>query len=653
MTLPAPRLDDRRFQDIVDDAKRRIHRLCPDWTDHNVSDPGVALIELYAWMTEMILYRLNQVPDRLYLKFLELMGIELYGNAAATTQLIFQLTAPQAEPVRVPAGIQVATERAGAEEPVIFMTDAETVVMPPRLVSCLTRTERQFTDCTEQLRLQTEPVVCFPNLTPGDTIYFGFADSLAANIIQLSVVTGAEGAGIDPDHPPLRWQSWTGDAWSQAAVLSDTSDALNAVDGGDITLLLAPRHQPVAIGQTRAHWVRCRLVEPTDGATTYQRSPVINSLEVVSLGASASARHAEPAPTEVLGLSTGEPGQSFAVGRSPVLPREPGETVRVIVPRADAFGITEEQEWTEVDHFGHAGPNDRVFTWADASGEIRFGPQVRDIDGRAVQHGAVPEVDAKITVTGYRYGGGRRGNVGAGRLSVLRTSIPFVAKVTNRTPATGGVDAETIDNAKLRGPLTLRSGDRAVTTEDFERLTLESAPAVGRARCLPPGPNEPTRVLVIPRVEVPAQSLTLEDLALSEALVQQVSGYLDQRRLLTSRVQVDEPLYQGLMVVAQVRAVVGMRSETVRESAVEALYSYINPLGGGPDGRGWPFGQSLNDGDIHALLRSVAGIATVQRVFFFLTDMRTQKVEDRELQRVALPPDALLMSYRHQVVVAE
>ena len=658
MTLPVPRLDDRQFQDIVDDAKRRIHRLCPDWTDHNVSDPGVALIELYAWMTEMTLYRLNQVPDRLYLKFLELMGIELYGNAAATTQLIFQLTAPQADPVRVPAAIQVATERAGEEEPVIFMTDADAVVTPPRLVSCLTRTQRQFTDCTESLLRRTEPVVCFPNLTVGDTVYFGFADSLAGNILRLRVVTGAEGAGIDPDRPPLRWQSWTGEAWSQAAVLSDTTEALNAVDGGDVTLLLPARHEPVAIGQTRAHWVRCRLVEPVDGAPTYQRSPVITSIDAVTLGVAVTARHAEPAPAEVLGLSTGEPSQSFVVGRVPVLPRQPGETVRVIVPRADAFGVSDDQEWTEVEHFGRSGPADQVYTWSDATGEIRFGPQVRDVDGRPRQHGAIPATDATVTVTGYRYGGGRRGNVGAGRLTVLRTSIPYVGKVTNRTPATGGVDAETIENAKLRGPLSLRSGDRAVTTEDFERLTLESAPAVARARCLAPaaeanGRLGPTRVLIIPRVDVPVQNLTLEHLALPEPLVQRVSGYLDQRRLLTSRVQVDEPLYQGLMVVAQVRAVVGMRSETVREGCVEALYGYINPLVGGPDGRGWPFGQSLNDGDIHALLRSVPGIATVQRVFFFLADLRTRKVEDRELQRVALPPEALLMSYRHQVVVAE
>jgi predicted phage baseplate assembly protein len=66
MALPAPNLDDRRFQDLVDDAKRMVMRRCPEWTDHNVSDPGVTLIETFAFMTDQLLFRLNQVPDRLY-----------------------------------------------------------------------------------------------------------------------------------------------------------------------------------------------------------------------------------------------------------------------------------------------------------------------------------------------------------------------------------------------------------------------------------------------------------------------------------------------------------------------------------------------------------------------------------------------------------
>ena len=130
-----------------------------------------------------------------------------------------------------------------------------------------------------------------------------------------------------------------------------------------------------------------------------------------------------------------------------------------------------------------------------------------------------------------------------------------------------------------------------------------------------------------------------------------VGGYLDQRRLLTTRVQIDEPYYQGLMVVAEVLAMAGIRAESIQEDAVTALYEFINPVTGGLDGTGWPFGQTLNDGDINALLRGVPGVATVGRVYFFLADLRTGDVRDQQLQRVALPPDALLMSYGHQVQV--
>ena len=62
MVLPAPNLDDRRFQDLVDDAKRLVQQRCPEWTDHNVSDPGVTLIEAFAQMVDQLIYRLNRVP---------------------------------------------------------------------------------------------------------------------------------------------------------------------------------------------------------------------------------------------------------------------------------------------------------------------------------------------------------------------------------------------------------------------------------------------------------------------------------------------------------------------------------------------------------------------------------------------------------------
>src|SRR5262245_56608501 len=124
--------------------------------------------------------------------------------------------------------------------------------------------------------------------------------------------------------------------------------------------------------------------------------------------------------------------------------------------------------------------------WDSTTGIVRFGPLIRYPDGSTRQHGAIPPDGAQIVASRYRWGGGAPGNVGSGTLTALLTTIPYVARVENLQAAIGGVDAETVDNAKRRGPQALRAGARAVTVPDFERLTRSADPSIARARCLPP-----------------------------------------------------------------------------------------------------------------------------------------------------------------------
>src|ERR1700751_2663873 len=131
MALPAPNLDDRRFQNLVDDAKRLVQRRCPEWTDHNVSDPGVTLIETFAYMTDQLLYRLNRVPDRNYIKFLELIGVRLFPPTAASTHGPFWLSAPQETTVSVPVGVEVATPSTEAVGSAIAFTTTDKLDMVP------------------------------------------------------------------------------------------------------------------------------------------------------------------------------------------------------------------------------------------------------------------------------------------------------------------------------------------------------------------------------------------------------------------------------------------------------------------------------------------------------------------------------------------
>src|SRR5918996_212550 len=133
MALVAPRLDDRSFQDLVDDAKRFVQERCPTWTDHNVSDPGITLIEAFAWMTDLLLYRLNRVPDRLYVKFLDLLGVSLFPPTAARVDVDFRLSSPQDEVITVPFGTVVATPRSATAEPVTFSPTRQLDITPARV----------------------------------------------------------------------------------------------------------------------------------------------------------------------------------------------------------------------------------------------------------------------------------------------------------------------------------------------------------------------------------------------------------------------------------------------------------------------------------------------------------------------------------------
>jgi predicted phage baseplate assembly protein len=643
MTLPVPTLDDRRFQDIVDEAKRLIPRYCPEWTDHNLSDPGITLIELFAWMTEMILYRVNQVPDKHYTKFLELMGIRLFGPASARAELLFWLSAPQPATVKVPAGTQVGTIRTEQEESVVFMTDDDLLIVVPTLSHCMTSVGgAQYEDHWDDLRAPGGAVTCFRSAKPEDAVYFGFAQSLAGNLIRMEIKASLEGVGVDPKRPPWAWEAWTGEQWLPARILRDETGGLN-VDGA-IVLLVPSDHQPLTVGPSRAYWVRCRMTAPEPDQPAYRNSPKVASLSVTSLGGAQAAHHAQPMPREIMGRSDGTPGQAFAVRRTPVLPRV--KTEAVVVRTSEGSYI-----WTEVADFSGSGPEDRHVTWDSTTGEIRFGPSVRYPDGRTVQHGAIPPIDAEVLVTGYRFGGGTRGNVGAGTLTVLKTSIPFIARVENPETARGGVDAETVDNAKIRGPMSLRTAQRAVTLQDFERLTLEAGPTVARARCLAPlQPGGPVRVLIIPRVDIPPERLSLDDLALPEELVADVSTYLEDRRVLTTTVEIGTPFYQGLTVVARVRGGAGAEPELLRDRLLDSLYAYINPLVGGPEGDGWPFGRELNVGEVFALLAGVEGVLGVEEVRVFLADLRTgERREGR--QRARLSPDAVFASFQHQILV--
>jgi len=647
MPLPPPHLDDRSFQDIVDETKRLIPRFTPEWTNHNVSDPGVALIELFAWMSEMVLFRVNQVPERLYVHFLNLVGVEPFPASTARTDLTFWLSAATDKPVVVPAGTQVATAAGGAQEPVVFATVGERVIIPPTLVAAHTAAAHtgEAVEALGDLRYPGQAVVVFPSspLAPGDSLLLGFEEPLAGLVLRMDVEADAEGIGVDPRNPPLAWEVWSGEGWVAAQVHEDTTGGLNR--DGSIVLVLPPVHQPLTLAGVGAHWLRARLTHPAPGQPTYEASPRLHSLSAHAVGATTPAEHAAVAPAERLGRSDGTPEQRFTVSRRPVARRRPDEVVRVITH--DTATV-----WQEVPDFSASGPGDLHVVWDSSTGEVRFGPRVRYPDGTVRQHGAIPPDGAEVAVTSYRHGGGAAGNVGSGTLTALRSTVPMVASVTNLRPATGGVDAETVDEAKTRGPLMLRTGMRAVTASDYERLTHETSAEVARARCLPAADGrQPVRVLVVPRLAGDPRQHVIDDFALSSHLLDSVCAVLDERRPVGVAVEVGTPFYQGVSIAALVRALPGRPLPMVRDRVLDALHRYVHPLTGGPDGTGWPFEADLTAAVVAQLIEAVEGVERVDEVQLFAFDLRNGRRVGVGRDALRLEPHALFLSAAHQVVV--
>ena len=659
MTLPAPNLDDRRFQDLVDEAKRMIQRKWPEWTgwtDHNVSDPGVTLIETFAFMVDQLVYRLNRVPDRTYIKLLDLIGLRLQPPTAASAPVTFWLTAPRPDDVIVAKGTEVATERTDAAEALVFRTAAELDIIACQLSSVASSPAAgEAIDVTDSLSAGQDVLLFSPRPSPGDSFYVGLSNAVPSCVVAVRFLGQVEGYGINPDRAPRLWQAWDGAQWIACEIERDETGGFNRA--GVVVLHVPAGHTASTIASKRGGWLRCVVTAPAPGENPYDASPRVERIEAFTVGGTVAVIHGEEVHWETIGVSEGVAGQEFQLQHGPVVLAPDEEVIDAIVESSDSGDlVASSEEWTRVDGFASCGPDDRVFTIEPVTGTVRFGPALREPDGTIRRYGAVPPVGAVLRVRTYRTGGGRAGNVAAHAIRSLRSSLPSIHSVENRIAATGGVDAEGIEEAKQRGPLMLRTRDRAVTAADFEHLAREAAPEIARVTCPDVTLSEPglVRVLVVPRVDDSAESsgrLRFDQLRPSDETFERIAESLEERRVIGVRVVVEPPSYQGLTVVARLRAKRNAAVGEVERLASQALYRYYHPVVGGPAGTGWPFGRPVQAAEVYAVLQGVPGVDYVQESLLFIYNVATGERGQQAMERIDLPPTSLVFSYAHDVTV--
>lgn len=688
--LPKSDLDDRTFQDLVDECLLRIPRYCPEWTNYNPSDPGITLVELFAWMTDQMFQRFNQVPRRNYVAFLELLGVRLRPPNPAKTYLSFYLSGNLPETYRIPAGTEVATERTEEQEAIVFSTEHPLRIGNPRIRHFLSAPNAEYQPQSLRDRFlgswtmerdgswHGQELAFFnEEPQPGNCFYLVFEPEAPLEGNTLAITFQGEAAtatGINPDRPPRRWEAWNGSFW-EPVLLHESEDQTQGfsfselvrqggdpLSGADVILHL-PQEWPEAVFVTyQGRWLRCVYSQQEPNQPGYNRSPRIAGLAARSIGGTVPAYQSALIRHEILGESDGTPGQKFQLQGSPILPRKSDEYILVTPPG----GIP--QVWHEVADFADSGPQDLHYTIDSLTGQVQFGPLIREsshlveqmqfrrrsqqLPGESVylpetntvevattssgerQYGAVPPRGANIQILAYRVGGGDKGNVQKGTITVLKTAVPYVAQVINHQPATDGANAESLEQAVVRAPRLLRTRNRAVTAEDFESLAIDGGEgAIARALCLSAQTKEEAgqvRLLLVPQVDpidIATDGIDPEQLIVSPNLENKVLSYLDERRLLGVQVLCTQPEYVGVSVQTEVALEPEYNHAAAQQQILlelqSALYRFLNPINGGPEGKGWPFGRPVYSSDIVTLLQKIAGVRYLGAVQLF--ELRRQE----------------------------
>lgn len=662
MALEAPNLDDRTANDIFAEVKTLIPRYAPEWTNHNDSDPGITLLRMFAWMTDILLYRLNRVPDRNYIKFLQLLGIELEPGRPAATELTFTLSRPDIDFVIAPKGTLVAAaEPDAAGDTIVFETDEALIALGAKLAAVQVFDGINYSIQTNANAASDQTFFPFGVYAREDSaLLLGFDSPLpfTAEQVNLAVFLADSGAarptrcpidfGALPLPAILVWEYWDGLQWESLIVDKDETQAL--ANSGHI-YLRGPGGKAAksALGSVPApfYWLRCRLQQ-----SFYQQAPELLTV----LTNTVRATQAETIRDEVLGGSNGRPNQSFFLSQPPVVALDSPETVTsadgsAITLRNLRLEISERpvigqdlgfRVWEEVDDFTASGPDDTHFVLNRTTGEVKLG------NG---EQGRIPVANptnpsASVIARRYRTGGGSGGDVGPNTLTNLQTFVDQVKSVTNLFPAVGGSDEETLAEAQQRAIAMLKSRDRAVTVEDFEYFAVQT-PGVARALALPlvhpqfSGAPIPGVVSVI----IVPDSTARPPLPNGRTL-DAVCQCLTRRRLLTTELYVLPPTYRRVKVEVEIIVRAQNDLAVVKQNVEHALTGYFDPLHGGDERTGWPFGQTIFYSKVYQTILSAEGVDRVNnnQLVIFLDGVAQPFCRD-----VPLNQGELLASETHRV----
>jgi hypothetical protein len=515
----------------------------------------------------------------------------------------------------------------------------------------------------------SEPLAPFEELPDRkQTFYLGFDAPLHEGPINLHIPMEdkAYPRGFEPG---IQWEYCTDpESWSWTKLdVYDGTEGLT--ERGIVNSSFPDPTTAFELFGRRRHWIRAAVTRdefvtdaetaPVDRADDHVEEEVPRPPTLEAVNPNTQWAYNERTVEETLGGSDGSPDQQFQCENVPITAAE------VWVDESEDLSVAEQRsledaspddvrsgddgqfwvQWEETPDFLHSTESSRHYLLDCTTGTITFG------DGHT--SAIPPSGDENIRVE-YRTGGGSDGNVDAGAITDLRSSISRIDEVTNRKPSDGGTDVESLDEAVSRAPEQIKNRGRAVTAEDFEQIATESSRQLATVKCEPEmddaGDQEPgwVTLLIIPRErrDRPTPSLELRQ-RVREAVCECAPATLvggDSKRIV-----VRGPDYAEVSIETTVTTR-GVESITNLKNTIETtLDGFFHPLTGGRDGDGWAFGTAPKLGQVTTLIEEVDGVDRVTDIAMTVETATEEKIIRDPEKRPILARDGMISSATHEV----
>jgi predicted phage baseplate assembly protein len=607
MALASIALDDLTWSGMVDAARRRIVGVSNGaWTLHSPVDPGVTLLELLAWLLEQRMFWLDQVPDSLLRGVLTLLDEAPRPSRGAVTVLALA-DDTGAHPYGVaPKG--VALELDGQLPPIVFTTDDDIALLPVMSVGLVAFGRDRSADLAHGRVLRLLPAndsaaeaQVLLTLASAPAAPVAGPMSLLLELDASSTVRPAWSYDAAAGVAPPATLTWWYRSPSGLAQLANVDDGTGGLRRSGVVRLPVPSDWTAEPGAPNRYAITIR----TDRAT-FSSSPRVKQIAANAV----IARHRRHVTSDQRANWLPLPGNTIELARDGQPPLE--ATVTVTLDER----VAGPQPWTPVADLSFSGPTDRVFVVDRGAGVLRFGDGLTGRVPVLAQPADPKHANAHI---GYDAGGGAAGNLGGG-FTWRALAAPFAITAANVVDAIEGAEPEALVDARSRAAASIHAVDRAVTAPDYKTLaTTTPGAGVGRAHAAPgahplhpcPVPGAVT-VFVVP--DVPAdvdgdpwnESAATPDPVADPGMLAAVRRRLDAARMVGTEVFVASAPYARPAITIDVVGDAASPAD-VANRVTARIRAYLDPLNGGDDGAGWPFGGPLRPSALIRQAQTAAG----------------------------------------------